>query len=159
MATIQSEYPVSPEIDDVLRSENAPSNENLKKDEFHDEKISDEKNSEAENFENSENSNFDSVNLENHPEIRKYLDSKYPDDPNEPKKKLIIISAMFRSGSSFMGSLFGPGSNQKTLTILVVLLLRSHERVGYDRDHDRVLTIVNWFGSRKRQKSRPYLLF
>ena len=47
--------------------------------------------------------------VENHSEIQKYLDKKYPDNPNEPKKKLIIISAMFRSGSSFMGSLFGTG--------------------------------------------------
>ena len=59
--------------------------------------------------EKSPKENFDSVDIENHPEIQKYLDEKYPDDPNEPKKKLIIISAMFRSGSSFMGSLFGTG--------------------------------------------------
>ena len=95
IATLNSQYPQSPEIiDDVVQSENARSGENLKNEELDSEE---------------ENQNFDSVDLENHPEIRKYLDQKYPDDPNEPKKKLIIISAMFRSGSSFMGSLFGMG--------------------------------------------------
>ena len=94
--TLNSRYSESLEkFDDVVQSENAPSNENLKNEEFH----SEEKNVQ----------NFDSVDLENHSEIRKYLDQKYPDDPKEPKKKLIIISAMFRSGSSFMGSLFGTG--------------------------------------------------
>ena len=112
--TLKSQYPESPEKIDVVQPENAPSNENLKNEEFH---------SQEENFQN-----FDSIDLENHPEIRKYLDQKYPDDPNEPKKKLIIISAMFRSGSSFMGSLFGTG--------------QKHFRSPVCSDHDRT-TMTN----------------
>jgi len=90
-----------------VQSENARSGENLKNEELDSEE---------------ENPNFDSVELENHPEIRKYLDQKYPDDPNEPKKKLIIISAMFRSGSSFLGSLFGMGPKPKQFSILEIVL-------------------------------------
>ena len=114
--TLNSQYPESPEIiEDAVPSENARSGENLKNEELDSEE---------------ENPNFDSVELENHPEIRKYLDQKYPDDPNEPKKKLIIISAMFRSGSSFLGSLFGMGPKPKQFSILeIVLSLRS----WYDR--------------------------
>ena len=103
---INSQYPKSSEIiDDLVQSENARSDENLENEEL--------------DFE-EENQNFDSVDLGAHPEIRKYLDQKYPDDPNEPKKKLIIISAMFRSGSSFVGSLFGMGLKPNSKQFLVV---------------------------------------
>ena len=112
--TLNSQYPESPEKIDVVQPENAPSNENFKNEEFH---------SQEENFQN-----FDSIDLENHPEIRKYLDQKYPDDPNEPKKKLIIISAMFRSGSSFMGSLFGTGPKPNLKLVPMIVPVRSNVR-------------------------------
>ena len=102
--TLKPESPAKIDAEDVDQSGNARSDEILKNEEFDSE---------------DENQNFDSVELENHSEIRKYLDLKYPDDPNQPKKKLIIISAMFRSGSSFMGSLFGMGlkPNRKQFSI------------------------------------------
>ena len=108
MERLSAQYPESPEIiDDFLKSENAPSDRDFKNEDHED--VDEDENPEEKSEENIQNQLFDSVDIENHSEIRKYLDTKYPDDPNEPKKKLIIISAMFRSGSSFMGSLFGTG--------------------------------------------------